>query len=182
MMKMKDENYNRLINLLRESGVKLDSKEEIEAGVIKRISETRHSAFNIDNVVNFFFGWAYIGWVRRSLIAASVILILIFVYQQGVILRQINYLSRRTIVTEGPRSSFSSGAFKKELLIFKFTGMKLPSDNINISQKQLDQLLESVNELQDKYRDLINLIDSDPELKKYIEKKLNEKNRTKINL
>jgi hypothetical protein len=182
MMKTRDENYNKVINLLRNSGVKLDSTEEIEAGVIKRISATRHPAFNIDNVVNFLFGWVYIGWVRRSLIAASLILIMVFVYQQGVILRQINYLSRRTIVTEGTGSSISSGAFEKQLLMFKLTGRRLPAGNINITQKQLDQLLESVNELQDKYRNLINLIDSDPELKKYIENKLNEKNRTKINL
>jgi hypothetical protein len=182
MMKTKDENYNKLINLLRESRIKLDSPEEIEAGVIKRISDTRHSAFNIDNVVNFLFGWVYIGWIRRSLIAASVLLILIFVYQQGVILRQINYLSRRTIVTEVPAYEFSPGDFEKELMILRFTGRKLPSGKIKISQKQLEQLLESANELQDKYRDLINLIDSDPKLKKYVEKKLNEKNRIKINL
>lgn len=182
MMKTIEENYNKLINLLRKSGIKLDSTEEIEAGVIKRISSTRHSAFNIENVVSFLFGWVYIGWVRRSLIAASVILILIFVHQQGIILRQINYLSRRTIATEYPSTSYSSGDFDKELMILKFTGRKLPSGNLNISQKQLDQLFESVNELQDKYKDLINLIDSDPELKKYIEKKLDEKNRTKIKL
>ena len=46
----------------------------------------------------------------------------------------------------------------------------------------MKELLESVNELQIKYKDLENLIEEDPELKKLIEKKLIENNRTKINL
>lgn len=51
-----------------------------------------------------------------------------------------------------------------------------------ISEKQMKELLESVNELQIKYKDLENLIEEDPELKKLIKKKLIENNRTKINL
>ncbi len=46
----------------------------------------------------------------------------------------------------------------------------------------MKELLESVNELQIKYKDLENLIEEDPELKKLIKKKLIENNRTKINL
>jgi len=46
----------------------------------------------------------------------------------------------------------------------------------------MKELLESVNELQIKYKDLENLIEEDPELKKLIEKKLIENNSTKINL
>jgi len=46
----------------------------------------------------------------------------------------------------------------------------------------MKQLLESVNELQVKNKDLMNLIEEDSVLKKYIEKKLIENNRTKINL
>ena len=46
----------------------------------------------------------------------------------------------------------------------------------------MKDLLESVKELQIKYKDLENLIESDPELKKLIEKKLIENTRTKINL
>jgi hypothetical protein len=44
------------------------------------------------------------------------------------------------------------------------------------------ELLESIDELQIKYKDLENLIEEDPELKKYIEKKLIENNHSKIRL
>jgi hypothetical protein len=46
----------------------------------------------------------------------------------------------------------------------------------------MKELLDSVNELQIKYKDFENLIEGDPELKKLIEMKLIEYNRTKINL
>ena len=46
----------------------------------------------------------------------------------------------------------------------------------------MKELLESVNELQVKYKDLEKLIEEDPELKKMIERKMEENNRTKINL
>ncbi len=43
----------------------------------------------------------------------------------------------------------------------------------------MKELIESVNELQVKYKDLENLIEGDPELKKMIEKKLIESNHIK---
>jgi hypothetical protein len=60
--------------------------------------------------------------------------------------------------------------------------MRFPSKNITISERQMKELIESVNELQLKYKDLENLIEEDPELKKMIEKKLIENNRTNNNL
>ena len=65
---------------------------------------------------------------------------------------------------------------------YRITTRRFPSKSITISEKQLEQLLDSVNELQIHYKDLLNLIEEDPELKKMIEKKLNENNLTKIKL
>jgi hypothetical protein len=46
----------------------------------------------------------------------------------------------------------------------------------------MNELLESINELKTRYKDLENIIDGDPELKKLNEEKIKEKNRTKLNL
>ena len=46
----------------------------------------------------------------------------------------------------------------------------------------MKQLLDSINDFRTKYKDLMDLIEKDPELKKYIEDKLTENNRTKIKL
>ena len=71
---------------------------------------------------------------------------------------------------------------EKMLVVLRNAGRRFPSNSITISEKQMKELLESVNELQLKYKDLENMIESDPELKKMIQKKLMENNRIKINL
>ena len=67
-------------------------------------------------------------------------------------------------------------------MMYKISGRRFPAKSITISDKQMRQLLESVNELQTENKDLLNMIEGDPELKTIIEKKLIENSRTKIKL
>jgi hypothetical protein len=176
------EKYNKVLNILRKSKPVLNSTEDIEREVLRRISKIHQSEFIISDIIDFLFGWIYIGWVRKTLVTASVVLVIVFVYQQGIILKQINYLSRQTIVIDGETASPPAYEIDKLIMTYKLSGRRFPSQSITISDKQMKQLLESVNELQVKYNDLKNLIEDDPELKKLIEKKLIENSRTKINL
>ena len=181
-MKAGSEKYDRVINLLRKSNPELDSTAGIERDVIRKISEIERSGINFSGVVDFLFGWVYIGWVRRSLIAASVVMVMIFVYQQGVILKRIDKISRQVVVSDKEIIPNIDDKIEKLLMVYKNSGRKFPSKTITISEGQMKELLESVKDLQSKYKDLEELIDGDPELKKLIEKKLTDSNRTKINL
>ena len=181
-MKAGSEKYDRVINLLRKSNPELDSTAGIERDVIRKISEIERSGINFSGVVDFLFGWVYIGWVRRSLIAASVVMVMIFVYQQGVILKRIDKISRQVVVSDKEIIPTIDDKIEKLLMVYKNSGRKFPSKTITISEGQMKELLESVKDLQSKYKDLEELIDGDPELKKMIEKKLTDSNRTKINL
>ena len=181
-MKAGSEKYDRVINLLRKSNPELDSTAGIERDVIRKISEIERSGINFSGVVDFLFGWVYIGWVRRSLIAASVVMVMIFVYQQGVILKRIDKISRQVVVSDKEIIPTIDDKIEKLLMVYKNSGRKFPSKTITISEGQMKELLESVKDLQIKYKDLEELIDGDPELKKLIEKKLTDSNRTKINL
>jgi hypothetical protein len=181
-MKPESEKYNKILNLLRESKPVLDSTEDIEREVIRKITVMNRSRLNLSEVLDFLFGWVYIGWVRRSLIAACVALVLIFVYQQGIILQRIDKISRQTIITDKENMLSPSDEIEKMLTNYKNLGRKFPSKTINISEKQMKQLLESVKELQIRYKDLEDIIESDPDLKRIIEKKLLENESTKINL
>ena len=182
IMVPESEKYKKVINFLRETPPVLNSPEEIQKEVLMKISRNSQSGLVLSDLFDFLFGWIYIGWVRRTLITASVLLILFFVYQQEIIIRQMNYLSNSVIVTDKQTPSFSSEDIERGLMMYKLSGRKIPAENLNISKKQLDQLFESVNELQGKYKELLELIDSDPQLKKYIEDKLNEKKLNKTNL
>jgi hypothetical protein len=181
-MKPESEKYNKVLNILRNSNPILKSTKDIEKEVIKRISMSKQPGCNLTDVIDFLFGWVYIGWVRRSLVTASVFLVLVFVWQQGVMLKQINFLSRQIIVTGGETVNSPARQVEKLLMRYKSSGRSFPSQSITISEKQMKELLDSVNDLKIKYKDLMNLIEEDPELKKYIENKLIENNRSKIKL
>jgi hypothetical protein len=181
-MKPESEKLNEVLNLLRKSKPVLDSTNDIEREVIRRISKNNRSGLRLSGVLDFLFSWVYIGWVRRTLIAASATLVLIFIYQQGIILKRIEVLSRQTVVTEKENLFTHTDEIERLLMAYRNYGKKFPSKTITISESQMDELLESVKELQLKYKDLDNLIDGDPELKKLIEQKLTNSNRNKVNL
>ncbi len=181
-MEKNSEKPDRVINLLRTSKPVLNSTSDIEREVIQKISGMNQPKTTIPDIIEFLFGWVYIGWVRKSLIAASVMLVALFVWQQGTIIKQINYLSSQPVMTGSEARSFQTDYKDNKLMFFKLYSKKLPSQNVIISKKQMDTLLESVNDLQTKYRDLMNLIEEDPDLKRYLENRLSEMNRTKTKL
>jgi hypothetical protein len=180
-MRPESEKYKKVLNILRESTPTLNSTVDIEREVMSRISNNRQR-LSLPDLMDFFFGWVYIRWVRRTLIIASFLLVAVFVYQQGIILKQINYMSRQTILVDGGNESANLDVVQKKLMIYKLTRRKLPSKYVTISEKEMQELLESVKELQIKYKDLLDLIDEDPQLKKYIEEKFIENNKVKTKL
>jgi hypothetical protein len=181
-MKTENDNYHKILNLLQKSTPLLNSTGDIENEVLRRIKKSNQSGVSLSEMIDFLFGWVYIGWVRRSLIIASMALILVFVYQQGVILKRIEVISRQTIVTDKEFVSTPAGQIEKMMTVYKMTGRIYPSKTITVSERQMKELLETVKDLQVKYRDLEDLIEGDPQLKKIIEQKLIDSNRNKINL
>lgn len=181
-MKPENEKFDKVLDLLRKSKPVVDSSDDIEREVISRITKISQPGLNFLEPIDFLFRWVYIGWVRRSLITASIVLVMVFVYQQSIILKRIDAISRQTVLVNKEYNSLPADEIAKLLMVYRHSGRRFPSKTITISEGQLKKLLESVNELQIKYKDLENLIEGDPELEKMIEKKLNENNRTKINL
>jgi hypothetical protein len=90
-------------------------------------------------------------------------------------------ISRQTIVTDRGIVSMPADQIEKMMTVYKMTGRIFQSKTITISERQMKELLETVKELQIKYRDLEDLIEGDPQLKKLIEQKLID-SRNKINL
>jgi hypothetical protein len=153
-MKMVPENgkYSKVLNILRKSKPVLNSTEDIEREVLRSISKTHQSEYIFSEVIEFLFGWVYIGWVRRCLIAASIVMVLVFIWQQSIILKQINFLSSQTILIEGETITTPVVEIQKRLMMYKLSGRGFSSQTITISEKQIEQLLESLNEMQVKYK------------------------------
>ena len=59
-MKPEFDKYNKLMTLLRNSKPELDSTEEIEREVMRRIKGVKESGSNLSTAIEFLFGWVYI--------------------------------------------------------------------------------------------------------------------------
>ncbi|HKK43470.1 MAG TPA: hypothetical protein VJ963_13730 [Bacteroidales bacterium] len=181
-MKGENQKYEKVRDLLRRSEPGLNGGADLEERIYRAVQKSVKEKQTLPDILGFLFGWVYIGWVRRSLVTISAVLVLFFIYQQAVILKELNHISGRTIIIEGGSKTVNTGELEKRLIMYKLSGKKPGDEDLDISRQQMNDLIESVNELKDKYRDLINIINSDPELRKYVEKQLNKKEKSKTNL
>jgi DNA gyrase/topoisomerase IV subunit A len=177
-----NEKYDKMIEILRNSRPELFRPEEIEDEVIKRIRREKSMAESASGFIEALFGWVYIGWVRRSLIGVAFVLIAVFIYQQASILKQVNNISNQVVFTGIGQGSTSLSEIDKKLTIYKISSGLSGDREIKISETQLEELLDSYQDLQGKYKDLLRIIEENPELNKYIEKRLDEEKNNKPDL
>ncbi len=181
-MKANEEKYRKVMEVLKKSEPVTASHDEIEGEVINRINYLPEEHKETFSIFSFLFGWTEIGWVRRSLVTASLFLVVIFVYQQSVIVKQLNWLSTQIVVnSERPVRTISSD-FSGKLRFLRISGSRVPQQGSPVSEKQLDMLMDALDKLQADYDNLSKIIEENPELKEMIEKKLNEKNYIKVKL
>lgn len=180
-MENEERKYERVIKILKDSKPVLSNPGDIEEYVIRRIQKPEKNEQKEFDFFDYLFGWVYIGWIRTGLIAASILIISVFAYQNSLILKRINTLEKQTVISG---NQFVTGISDdaEEKLLYKLAKGKLPVGTVTISERQVKQLMNSYNELQEEYRDLKKLIEDDPELKQLLEKKLSEKNKKKFNL
>lgn len=173
-MTERNDNYRKVIEILRRSEPDLTFPEKVENEVINRIKDQNLGSWRLSDIIQSLFGWIYIGWLRRSLTVAAVIIVVLFVYQQAFILKQVKDIREQMISIGNQAVVTTEQEITKRLTLYKISN-NLPGDReIRITEKQLDQLLKSYNEMLE-YRDLLQIIEEDPELKALIEKRLNDR-------
>lgn len=173
-MKAEDKRYEEVVNILKSSRPVLADPEVMAEQVIRRIQNEKSRISLPELIFNYLFGWVYIGWVRRSLIVATLAIIVIFSFQQAIILKRIDDLSGQRIQNGTTLMTGMKEDYTGKLQMFKFSGGKLSDPKSKISEKEIDEMINSIYRLQVKYKDIINLIEDDPGLKKYVEDRMNE--------
>ena len=181
-MKANEEKYRKVMEVLKKSEPVTGSQEEIEREVINRINYLPKEDNESFSIFSFLFGWTEIGWVRRSLVTASLFLVVIFVYQQSVIVKQLNWLSSQIVVNSERPVRTNISDYSGKLRFLRISGSRIPEQGSPISEKQVDMLMDALDKLQADYDNLSKIIEENPELKEIIEKKLNEKNNIKVKL
>lgn len=183
-MKMEQVNgkYEKVKEILKRSKPVLGSAAEIEEKVLSGIFDNRKSKVDPSDFLDFLFGWTYIAWVRRSLITAAVIIVIVFVFQQSMMMRQINNLSRQVESYERDASGVRGEYTDRRMTILRFSEKRFPFLRKTNSDKQVEKLFRTIDQLKMEYKELDKLIKEDPELKKLIEKKLSEVNGNKIKI
>ena len=166
--------YERIIDLLKKSKPVYNDDGAVSERVFIQIRSEESSPGLRDLIFEFFFGWVYIGWVRRSMVAAAILIIVFFGYQQALILNRINGLPIQKVQNQTTEMTNLPNDLSNSVMFYRLTGKKLSEKEVIATEKEIDQLVKSVNKLQVKYRDLFYLIENDPQLKKYVEEKMNE--------
>ncbi len=136
---------DKLIRQLRMYRPEIAGREELKESILqKTVKKTRQ--------VDYIFGWTEIGWLRRSLSIASILIIGLFVGQQLLVIDRINNIEERMV-------SFNTDKilqFQRENVILNSLILEDPeashlSDSISVSTYDLMQLLRDYRELQHKY-------------------------------
>jgi hypothetical protein len=172
--------YDRVLNILRRSKPELTGLDDIEETVLYEIRQSGKKRQEEFNLFDYLFGWVYIRWVKISLVTVSVFFVGLFIYQQSLILRRISLLENQMVVTGSQFVSSSSVDLEYKLLQNKLLLRKLNTGQVTITKRQMEKFMDSYDNLEHKYQDLIQIIDDDPELRQMLEKKLSEKNKKKF--
>ena len=171
-MKEEQSEYGKILEMLRKSDPYMPHY-RYEEKIIDRIRKGESAKNILSGVTDTVFGWVYIDWVRKSLAAISIVLAGFFVYQQAVIVRQVKELSKQVKFSGSSNASVPAYDNTSRLMYLKISGRLSSGGQPGISPDQLEDLVRSYDDLQIKYQDLLKMINEDPALKEYIEKKLN---------
>jgi hypothetical protein len=173
---MESRNYKELVEQLKAARPEIGDSEALADRVLAQIRKEQSEMKIPEMIQAYVFGWVDVGWVRRTLVTAATLLVAVFVWQQAVILQRIDKL---TAQREENRMYLSTGLPGKEsgkLMNYGISAKDLKGKYRHYSEQDIDEMVKSFSKLQNRYSDLLYMIDNDPELRKMVEQKLSELN------
>ena len=174
--------YEKAVKIIRKSKPVLSNPGVIEDAVMSSIRDKEKDRGLIIGLVESIYGWIYIGWVRRSLVGAALIIFTVFIYQQADILRSVRSLEKEIVSIRSEQPSVNVRDLERRLTVFKISSKISTGRKIEVYESQLQEIIDSYKNLEQKYENLNRIIEEDSLLKNYFENKLKEEenNRSKI--
>jgi hypothetical protein len=178
-MKTEDDKLNMLIGLIKRSDPVMDDQKGFTEKVIENIEDRKKQPDILASLNEFLFGWVYVGWVRRSLVAVSLAILFFFGYQQAVLLKRVNELSGRRIKGSASMIHGITTNYSGKLRLYRLFGERAFEKSSKISEDKIENFVRQVYELNYEYGDLIEEMKKDSSLKEYVGDKIDELNRKK---
>jgi len=174
--------YEKAVKIIRKSKPVLSNPGVIEDAVMSSIRDKEKDRGMLTGLVESIYGWIYIGWVRRSLVGAALIIFTVFVYQQADILRSVRSLEKEIVSIRSEQPTVNVRDLERRLTVFKISSKISTGRKIEVYESQLQEIIDSYKNLEQKYENLNRIIEEDSLLKNYFENKLKEEenNRSKI--
>lgn len=173
-MKKEELKYEQLIDSLKKSKPEFRDEEVINDRIFRQILLKKEKPEIKDLIIEFFFGWVYVGWVRKSMIAAAILVISIFTYQQSLILKRLDQLPKQEI----PATEFNMSSFKSEvetrILQYRLSDNDISEKQRLLTEKEIDNFIKSLKKIKHKNKELLEMVEKDPVLKEYLEMKMKE--------
>jgi|WetSurMetagenome_2_1015567.scaffolds.fasta_scaffold47731_2 hypothetical protein len=180
-MNPEEKKYEEILNLLKKSSPELHDKGRMTDQILDTIENRKLKINPPDSFFDYLFWWVNIGWVRRSLVIVSILIVMIFGYQQTIILKRLSDLSRQPVLT-GNQMVIYSSLTPWEDYLFMINDENFNSEKLKISDRRVKRLVKSCLELTNKYKELQKIIEEEPDLKKYVEENLYHDNKNRIKI
>ena len=168
-----DEEYDRFTGVLGRSHNAPAHPDLLAERIIGRVPGVSRKASSRLTIQEFIFGWTSVGWVRRSLSIASLLLVGLFAYQQFEIvtgIRDINYRMK----AGGGFEVRPSASYDPERVLQLATIPSDGLDSIKVSVEDISKLIESYNKLEVSWERINRILQRNPDLLRKIEKEYGE--------
>lgn len=179
-MDKREDNYEKIIGLLRSSRPELHGVENIRDDVVSRIRDMERQRLSVTELIGYLFRWTDIAWCRRSLLAITAVLLVFFIHQQTVIIQGLRELDERTIpagLNKAGTPTDHNGTYLDRMIFLRITGRRYEQDPVHLTAEEIEELARSYDDINRKYTDLMNILDGNPELKKQLEEELEKLRR-----
>ncbi|MFC2081517.1 hypothetical protein ACFLR8_04840 [Bacteroidota bacterium] len=142
------EKYLKIINILKSNSPVFTNKKRITDDIMSRIIESSEISTLQEKLVDYFFGWVNIYWLRGTMAVAAVIFTGFFIIQQLIISNRLDKLQNQSIRMENIINGREPVlGMNQRILINTFMENQRKEDSITISTYDLEELVNNYWEL-----------------------------------
>lgn len=148
------DNYEKFLMESREQKADPDRVSAVKEKILQATGSSKRIVF-ADYIHFLLYSWIEIRWLRRSLVFASAIVLVMIFVQQAVVIERIDTLEKRIISTNTTNIlEFQKETMHANSMIYTITDSYYESDSVSVSTRDLVSLVKSYRELQAKYDEL----------------------------